>query len=68
MRLAGITACPRDAAEEVKKSCTLILKSRGGEGAVRDSQSGSWKSRESCVNAKKPSGGRRRVSNERLVL
>ena len=36
MRLAGITACPRDAAEEVKKSCTLILKSRGGEGAVRE--------------------------------
>ena len=36
MSLAGITACPRDAAEEVKKSCTLILKSRGGEGAVRE--------------------------------
>ena len=36
MGLAGITACPRDAAEEVKKSCTLILESRGGEGAVRE--------------------------------
>lgn len=36
MSLTGITACPRDAAKEVRKACTLVLKSRGGEGAVRE--------------------------------
>ncbi len=33
---AGFSACPIDAAEEVKNSCDYILKSKGGHGAVRE--------------------------------
>lgn len=36
MSLTAVTACPRDAVREVKNACTCILKSRGGEGAVRE--------------------------------
>ena len=36
MGLTAVAACPRDAVSEVRKSCSYILKSRGGEGAVRE--------------------------------
>ena len=36
MALCGLSACPRDAADEVKSRCTLVLNSRGGQGAVRE--------------------------------
>lgn len=36
MRLAGYTACPCDAAPEIKAQCDMILNSAGGHGAVRE--------------------------------
>lgn len=36
MSLAGISACPSDAATGVLSRCSLVLKARGGEGAVRE--------------------------------
>ncbi|MEO3947289.1 3-deoxy-D-manno-octulosonate 8-phosphate phosphatase [Gorillibacterium sp. CAU 1737] len=36
MRLAGLRACPADAAFEVKACCELILNTMGGQGAVRE--------------------------------
>ncbi len=36
MSLTAVTACPRDAVKEVQDSCTCVLNSRGGEGAVRE--------------------------------
>lgn len=36
MRYVAVSACPRDAAEDVRKFCTYVLESRGGEGAVRE--------------------------------
>ena len=36
MGLTAVTACPQDAAAEVRKACSYILTSRGGEGAVRE--------------------------------
>lgn len=36
MSLAGISACPSDAATGVLSQCSLVLKARGGEGAVRE--------------------------------
>jgi len=35
MRYAGISACPADAADEVKAYCDIVLTPKGGEGAVR---------------------------------
>jgi len=35
MHYAGITACPKDAANEVKAYCDFILPRKGGEGVVR---------------------------------
>jgi len=35
MRCAGISACPKDAAPEVKAYCDFILPKKGGEGVVR---------------------------------
>jgi 3-deoxy-D-manno-octulosonate 8-phosphate phosphatase (KDO 8-P phosphatase) len=36
MRYAGVAACPKDAAEDVKKICDYILSKKGGKGAVRE--------------------------------
>ena len=36
MSLAAISACPSDAATGVLSRCSLVLKARGGEGAVRE--------------------------------
>jgi 3-deoxy-D-manno-octulosonate 8-phosphate phosphatase (KDO 8-P phosphatase) len=36
MRYAGVSACPADAAEEVKAYCDYVLTKKGGEGAVRE--------------------------------
>lgn len=36
MKIAGISACPRDAAGEVRDMCTLVADSNGGDGAVRE--------------------------------
>lgn len=36
MKLAGISACPKDAADEVRDFCSLVLSSMGGQGAVRE--------------------------------
>jgi len=35
MRYVGISACPMDAADEVKAYCDFVLTQKGGEGAVR---------------------------------
>jgi 3-deoxy-D-manno-octulosonate 8-phosphate phosphatase (KDO 8-P phosphatase) len=35
MRHAGVSACPADAAEEVRNRCHIILPCKGGDGAVR---------------------------------
>ena len=32
----GITACPADAVEAVRKACTFVSSRKGGEGAVRE--------------------------------
>ncbi len=36
LRLAGISACPNDAAEDIKSVCQYISPFAGGRGAVRD--------------------------------
>lgn len=36
MRLTGISACPKDAAREVRDFCSLVLSAKGGQGAVRE--------------------------------
>jgi 3-deoxy-D-manno-octulosonate 8-phosphate phosphatase (KDO 8-P phosphatase) len=36
MRYVGISACPIDAAEEVKAYCDVVLSHKGGDGAVRE--------------------------------
>ena len=36
MEAAGASACPQDAAEEVKALCTVVARSPGGAGAVRE--------------------------------
>jgi 3-deoxy-D-manno-octulosonate 8-phosphate phosphatase (KDO 8-P phosphatase) len=36
MRYVGISACPIDAVVEVKNTCNLIMKCKGGKGAVRE--------------------------------
>jgi 3-deoxy-D-manno-octulosonate 8-phosphate phosphatase (KDO 8-P phosphatase) len=36
MRYAGVSACPADAADEVKAYCDFVLSCKGGEGAVRE--------------------------------
>ncbi len=36
MEVAGVSACPRDAAAEVKALCTIVTEARGGAGAVRE--------------------------------
>lgn len=36
LRLAGISACPHDAAEDIKSVCQYISPFAGGRGAVRD--------------------------------
>jgi 3-deoxy-D-manno-octulosonate 8-phosphate phosphatase (KDO 8-P phosphatase) len=36
LKLAGLSVCPEDAAEEVKKHVDMISSFRGGEGVVRD--------------------------------
>ena len=35
MHYAGVSACPSDAAEEVKEYCDIVLSQKGGEGAIR---------------------------------
>lgn len=48
MKCSGICACPSDAADEVKGYCHILLKSKGGDGAVREfvetvlKQRGQW--------------------------
>ncbi len=36
MEVAGVSACPRDAAAEVKALCTIVTEAEGGAGAVRE--------------------------------
>jgi len=36
MNCAGVTACPADAANEVKEYCDFTLSKNGGDGAVRE--------------------------------
>ena len=36
MRYTGVSACPSDAANEVKAYCDFVLTAKGGEGAVRE--------------------------------
>jgi 3-deoxy-D-manno-octulosonate 8-phosphate phosphatase (KDO 8-P phosphatase) len=36
MHYTGVSACPADAAEEVKAYCNIVLSRKGGEGAVRE--------------------------------
>lgn len=36
MKIAGISACPSDAASEVKEYCDFVLEHRGGDGVVRE--------------------------------
>ncbi|MCK5786829.1 MAG: HAD hydrolase family protein [Candidatus Sabulitectum sp.] len=36
MKISGISACPRDAAPEVRDICSLVAESNGGLGAVRE--------------------------------
>ena len=36
MKITGFAACPKDAAEEIKKICHYISLFKGGEGCVRD--------------------------------
>ena len=36
MQIAGISACPRNAASEVKDICSVVADSKGGDGAVRE--------------------------------
>lgn len=36
IKLSGLSFCPSDAVDDVKKEVTYIVKSKGGEGAIRD--------------------------------
>lgn len=36
MRIAGVSACPKDAVKEVKEIADIILKHKGGKGCVRE--------------------------------
>jgi YrbI family 3-deoxy-D-manno-octulosonate 8-phosphate phosphatase len=36
MQVSGISACPRDAAVEVRDICSVVVDSKGGDGAVRE--------------------------------
>jgi YrbI family 3-deoxy-D-manno-octulosonate 8-phosphate phosphatase len=36
MRAAGFSACPFDARPEAKRAASVVLRSRGGRGAVRE--------------------------------
>ncbi len=36
MSICGVTACPNDAVQEVKKIVTYVCEKKGGEGAVRE--------------------------------
>lgn len=36
MKISGVSACPRDAAPELKEICSLVAGSDGGFGAVRE--------------------------------
>ncbi len=36
IRIVGFSACPADAANEVKKEVNLVLSTKGGEGAIRE--------------------------------
>ncbi|MDP4153767.1 MAG: HAD hydrolase family protein [Bacillota bacterium] len=36
MKLSGISACPSDSCEEVKKHANIVLSKKGGAGAVRE--------------------------------
>ena len=36
MKIVGLTICPSDSAEQIKKISTIILQSAGGEGVVRE--------------------------------
>ncbi|MEA3266213.1 MAG: HAD hydrolase family protein [Candidatus Fermentibacteria bacterium] len=36
MKAAGVSACPRDAAAEVKALCDIVTEAQGGAGAVRE--------------------------------
>jgi 3-deoxy-D-manno-octulosonate 8-phosphate phosphatase (KDO 8-P phosphatase) len=36
LRIAGLAACPQDAAPEVKAACHYIATAKGGEGCVRE--------------------------------
>jgi len=36
MQVSGMSACPRDAASEVRDICSVVADSRGGDGAVRE--------------------------------
>jgi len=36
MHYVGVSACPTDAAEEVKAYCDFVLSQKGGEGVVRE--------------------------------
>lgn len=36
MNVCGVSACPNDATEDVKKVCQYICRKSGGEGAVRE--------------------------------
>jgi 3-deoxy-D-manno-octulosonate 8-phosphate phosphatase (KDO 8-P phosphatase) len=36
LKAVGVSACPADAVEQIKKSCRIILSKKGGEGCVRE--------------------------------
>jgi len=36
MKLAGVAACPHNAAHEIREICQYVSQYNGGEGAVRD--------------------------------
>jgi len=36
MRFAGVSACPKNAAQEIKDYCDFIINANGGDGAVRE--------------------------------
>lgn len=35
MKFVGVSACPSDANDKVRNVCDIILKEKGGRGAVR---------------------------------
>lgn len=36
LKTVGISACPQDAVDEIKKICSYVCKNKGGEGCVRE--------------------------------